>query len=223
MRIEALEEQLGMPGNRAFYLALPPPVFPRAIVGLGEAGLNHSPGWTRLVIEKPFGTDLSSARELNDLVHRYFDEPQVYRIDHYLGKETVQNLLSFRFANPMFESSWNRDRVSHVEITVAEDLGIGSRADYYEHAGALRDMVQNHLTQLLALVTMEPPISFDADRIRTEKVKAIEAVAAIHPENVVFGQYDAGIVAGHEVPGYRDEAGSVRTPGPQRLRESSCG
>lgn len=215
VRIEALEEQLGMPGNRAFYLALPPPVFPRAIVGLGEAGLNQSPGWTRLVIEKPFGTDLSSARELNGLVHRYFDEPQVYRIDHYLGKETVQNLLSFRFANPMFESSWNRDRVSHVEITVAEDLGIGSRADYYEHAGALRDMVQNHLTQLLALVTMEPPISFDADRIRTEKVKAIEAVASIHPENVVFGQYDAGIVAGHEVPGYRDEDGvdaDSRTP-----------
>lgn len=214
-RIEELEEELDLPGNRAFYLALPPAVFPTAIGGLGDAGLNHSPGWTRLVIEKPFGTDLESARQLNDVVHRHFDESQVYRIDHYLGKETVQNLLTFRFANPMFESSWNRDRVAHVEITVAEDLGIESRAAYYEHSGALRDMVQNHLTQLLALVTMEPPISFDADRIRTEKVKAIEAVAPIKPERVVFGQYDAGTIGDEAVPGYREEEGVAadsRTP-----------
>ena len=214
-RIEALEAELGLPGNRAFYLALPPAAFPTAIEGLGEVGLNRSTGWTRLVVEKPFGTDLASACKLNDIVHRHFDESQVYRIDHYLGKETVQNLLSFRFANPMFESSWNRDRVAHVEITVAEDLGIESRADYYEHSGALRDMVQNHLTQLLALVTMEPPISFDAERIRTEKVKAIEAVAAVKPENVVFGQYDAGSIGDEAVPGYRSEDGVApdsRTP-----------
>jgi glucose-6-phosphate 1-dehydrogenase len=214
-RIEALEEELDLPGNRAFYLALPPSVFPTAITGLGEAGLNHSTGWTRLVIEKPFGTNLASARELNEIVHRHFEESQVYRIDHYLGKETVQNLLTFRFANPMFESSWNRDRVAHVEITVAEELGIESRAAYYEHSGALRDMVQNHLTQLLALVTMEPPISFDAERIRTEKVKAIEAIAPIKPENIVFGQYDAGAVGEEAVPGYRDEDGVAadsRTP-----------
>ena len=214
-RIEAIEADRDLPGNRAFYLALPPAVFPSAITGLGEAGLNEGPGWTRLVIEKPIGTDLQSARELNSLVHDFFDETQVYRIDHYLGKETVQNLLAFRFANPMFESVWNRDRVESVEITVAEDLGIGTRADYFESAGALRDMVQNHLTQVLALVAMEPPISFDADQIRTEKVKVVEAIAPIRRENVVFGQYDAGSIDGVAVPGYRDEddvASDSRTP-----------
>jgi glucose-6-phosphate 1-dehydrogenase len=206
-RIETIESDLALPGNRVFYLALPPSVFPAAITGLGDAGLNASPGWTRLVIEKPIGTDLGSARELNALVHRHFDENQVYRIDHYLGKETVQNLLAFRFSNPMFESVWNRDRVESVEITVAEDLGVGTRAGYYESAGALRDMVQNHLTQVLALVAMEPPISFDAEQIRNEKVKVIDAIAPIRPENVVFGQYDAGTVAGAAVPGYHDEDG----------------
>ena len=214
-RIEAMEEALDLPGNRAFYLALPPSVFPSAIAGLGEAGLNESPGWTRLVIEKPIGTDLASARELNSLVHKFFHEAQVYRIDHYLGKETVQNLLALRFANPMFESVWNRDRVESVEITVAEDLGIGTRAAYFESAGALRDMVQNHLTQVLALVAMEPPISFDAEQIRTEKVKVVEAIAPIRRENVVFGQYDAGSIDGVAVPGYRDEddvASGSRTP-----------
>jgi len=214
-RIESIESDRDLPGNRAFYLALPPPVFPTAIAGLGEAGLSESPGWTRLVIEKPIGTDLESARELNALVHEFFNESQVYRIDHYLGKETVQNLLSFRFANPMFESVWNRDRVESIEITVAEDLGVGSRAGYYESAGALRDMVQNHLTQVLALVAMEPPISFDADQIRTEKVKVIEAIAPIRRENIVYGQYDAGEIDGTAVPGYLDEDGVApvsRTP-----------
>ena len=206
-RIEEIESDLALPGNRVFYLALPPSVFPAAITGLGDAGLASSPGWTRLVIEKPIGTDLASARELNAVVHRHFDETQVYRIDHYLGKETVQNLLAFRFSNPMFESVWNRDRVESVEITVAEDLGVGTRAGYYESAGALRDMVQNHLTQVLALVAMEPPISFDAEQIRNEKVKVVDAIAPIRPENVVFGQYDAGTVAGAAVPGYRDEPG----------------
>jgi len=214
-RIEAIEAEHGLPGNRAFYLALPPPVFPIAITGLGKTGLNRSPGWTRLVIEKPIGTDLDSARSLNAVVHEFFVESQVYRIDHYLGKETVQNLLSFRFSNPMFESVWHRDRVESIEITVAEDLGVGTRAGYYESAGALRDMVQNHLTQVLALVAMEPPISFDADQIRNEKVKVVEAIAPIRPENVVFGQYTAGAIDGVAVPGYRDEddiAADSRTP-----------
>ncbi|MEA3510955.1 MAG: glucose-6-phosphate dehydrogenase, partial [Actinomycetota bacterium] len=151
----------------------------------------------------------------NGVVDEFFDESQVYRIDHYLGKETVQNLLSFRFANPMFESVWNRDRVESIEITVAEDLGVGPRAAYYESAGALRDMVQNHLTQVLALIAMEPPISFDADQIRTEKVKVIEAIAPIQRDNVVYGQYDAGEIDGAAVPGYREEedvAPDSRTP-----------
>jgi glucose-6-phosphate 1-dehydrogenase len=214
-RIESIESDGNLPGNRVFYLALPPSVFPTAITGLGEAGLNDSPGWTRLVIEKPIGHDLESAQELNALVHDFFDESQVYRIDHYLGKETVQNLLAFRFANPMFESIWNRDRVESVEITVAEDLGIGTRAGYYESAGALRDMVQNHLTQVLALVAMEPPISFDAEQIRNEKVKVIQAIAPIRRESVVFGQYDTGSIDGVAVPGYREEedvAVDSRTP-----------
>ena len=206
-RIESIEVERGFPGNRAFYLALPPAVFPTAISGLGAAGLNESPGWTRLVIEKPIGTDLESALALNALVHEFFDESQVYRIDHYLGKETVQNLLAFRFANPMFESIWNRDRVESVEITVAEDLGIGSRAGYYESAGVLRDMIQNHLTQVLALVAMEPPISFGADEIRDEKVKVVRAVAPIRRETVVLGQYDAGSIDGVAVQGYLDEEG----------------
>jgi glucose-6-phosphate 1-dehydrogenase len=206
-RIETIEADRGLPGNRAFYLALPPSVFPAAITGLGNAGLASSPGWTRLVIEKPIGNDLTSARHLNTIVHQHFDETQVYRIDHYLGKETVQNLMAFRFSNPMFESIWNRDRVESVEITVAEDLGIGTRAAYYESAGALRDMVQNHLTQVLALVAMEPPRSFDAEQIRNEKVKVMEAIAPIRRENVVFGQYDAGTIDGVPVPGYHDEDG----------------
>ena len=206
-RIETLESAHRLPGNRVFYLAVPPSVFPNTIDRLGLAGLNKSPGWTRLVIEKPFGTDLASAHELNDLVHRCFSEPQVYRIDHYLGKETVQNVLTFRFSNPMFEHLWNRDRVESIEITVAEDLGIEGRAGYYETAGALRDMVQNHLTQVLTLVAMEPPVSFDADQIRNEKVKVIEAIAPISTDDVVFGQYEAGSMAGEPVPAYRDEEG----------------
>jgi len=206
-RIKAIESEHDLPGNRVFYLAVPPSVFPRTIERLGRAGLDESEGWIRLVIEKPFGTDLATAHELNDLVHRWFSEPQVYRIDHYLGKETVQNVLTFRFSNPMFEHLWNRDRVESIEITVAEDLGIAGRAGYYESAGALRDMVQNHLTQVLTLVAMEPPVSFDAEQIRNEKVKVIEAIAPITAGNVVFGQYDAGTIADRPVPAYRDEEG----------------
>jgi glucose-6-phosphate 1-dehydrogenase len=206
-RIESIEQAKNLPGNRAFYLALPPSVFPPAISGLGSVGLNEGAGWTRLVVEKPFGTDLTSARRLNELVHRHFAESQVYRIDHYLGKETVQNLLNFRFANPMFESLWNRDRVEHVEITVSESLGIEGRAGYYEQAGALRDMVQNHLTQLLSLVAMEPPNSFGAEQVRNEKVKVVEAIAPMDPTNIVVGQYGPGSIDGRPVPGYRDEEG----------------
>ncbi|MDA2914350.1 glucose-6-phosphate dehydrogenase (NADP(+)), partial [Acidobacteriia bacterium AH_259_A11_L15] len=174
-RIAELEKKHGLPGNRAFYLALAPAAFPSTITGLAQAGLNRSPGWTRLVIEKPFGHDLTSAQQLNALVHRYFHESQVYRIDHYLGKETVQNLLAFRFANALFEPLWNRDRVDSVEITVAEDLGVEQRAGYYEQSGALRDMVQNHLTQLLTLTAMEVPAAFEADAIRDEKVKVLRS------------------------------------------------
>jgi glucose-6-phosphate 1-dehydrogenase len=206
-RVEALETELGLPGNRVFYLAIPPGAFTPTIEGLGNSGLNRAAGWIRVVVEKPFGTDLESARALNDLLLSEFEESQIYRIDHYLGKATVQNLLTFRFTNPMFERLWNRDRVSRVEITVAEDLGIGGRAGYYERAGVVRDMVQNHLTQLLALVAMEPPNVFEADRIRDEKVKVVTAVAPIDPGDVVYGRYETGTVNGRDLPGYLEEPG----------------
>lgn len=206
-RIAELEQQHHLPGNRVFYLALPPVALSSTIVGLGEAGLNRGPGWSRLVVEKPFGRDLVSAQDLNRLLHRYFDESQVYRIDHYLGKETVQNLLVFRFANTLFESVWNRDRVSSIQIAVAERLGVGGRAGYYDRAGALRDMVQNHLTQLLTLTAMEVPAAFDAEAIRDEKLKVLRQVEAIDPEDVVLGQYTRGTIDHEEVPGYRTEPG----------------
>lgn len=206
-RIETIEADRGLPGNRVFYMAIPPGAFAPTIQGLGSSGLNRGPGWVRVVVEKPFGTDLESAQALNELLLSHFEEAQIYRIDHYLGKATVQNLLTFRFTNPMFERLWNRDRVARVEITVAEDLGIGGRAGYYERAGVVRDMVQNHLTQLLALVAMEPPNVFDADRIRDEKVKAVTAVAAIDEADVVYGRYEAGWQDDTQVPGYLEEEG----------------
>jgi len=207
LRLEDIEAKYGIPPNRAFYLSLPPRVFPTVIAGLGEAGLNRSEGWTRLVIEKPFGRDLASARALNEVVHAHFEEAQVYRIDHYLGKDTVQNLLVFRLANALIESSWNRDRVAAVQITVTESLGVGSRAGYYDHAGALRDMVQNHLTQLLTLVAMEVPEGFNADAIRYEKLKVLRSIAPIEASRAVRGRYAAGEIDGERVRGYLEEDG----------------
>ena len=205
-RIHQIERHYDLPGNRAFYLSLPPSIYGPTITGLGEAGLNRSDGWTRVVIEKPFGYDLKSARELNDTVHEHFTEDQVYRIDHYLGKETVQNLLAFRFGNALFESLWNRDRIERVEINVSEALGVGGRAGYYDQSGHVRDMVQNHVTQLLALTAMEPPAALDASAIRQEKVKVLRAMEAIDPQrDVVLGQYAAGTADGKPVPAYRDE------------------
>lgn len=206
-RLETLEREHDLPSNRVFYLALPPAAFPPMIEGLGAAGLNHSRGWTRLVVEKPIGRDLASARQLNELTHRYFSERQVYRIDHYLGKETVQNLLVFRLSNALIESAWNRDRVDSVQITVGETLGVGSRAGYYDRSGAVRDMVQNHLTQLLSLVAMEVPSSFDASAIRFEKTKVLRTLAPIDCRHVVRGQYTAGEIDGRPVVGYLEEEG----------------
>jgi len=206
-RIQAIEKEHNLPGNRVFYLATPPTGLPAVIEGLGEVGLATGPGWTRVVVEKPFGHDLASAQHLNSLLHRYFEEAQVYRIDHYLGKDTVQNLLVFRFANPIFESVWNRERVASVNITVAESDGVGTRGEYYEQSGALRDMVQNHLTQLLALTAMEVPPAFDADAIRDEKAKVLRSVEPISSGDVVFGQYTKGTIDNTEVCAYRDEVG----------------
>jgi len=208
-------------GNRIFYLATPPSLFPEIIERLGGAGLQHggqvgtpdehgeNRGWVRVVIEKPFGSDLESARALNTVVRGVFDESQVYRIDHYLAKETVQNLLVFRFANGIFEPVWNRRYVDHVQITAAETLGVEHRGAYYEESGALRDMIQNHLLQLLSLTAMEPPVAFDADAVRDEKAKVLTAIRPIAIERVdqyaVRGQYVEGTVDGQLVPGYRQE------------------
>jgi glucose-6-phosphate 1-dehydrogenase len=206
-RIEALEREHGLPGNRVFYLAIPPNSLPSAVAGLGAAGLHRGPGWTRIVVEKPFGRDLESALELDRLLKTYFSEEQTYRIDHYLGKEAVQNLLVFRFANPIFESLWNRDRVASVQITVAEPTGVEDRAAFYDGVGALRDMVQNHMMQLLTLTAMEIPAAFEANAIRDEKAKVLRSVAPIRPGDVCYGQYAAGKVAGQAVPGYLQAEG----------------
>jgi glucose-6-phosphate 1-dehydrogenase len=206
------DERAGTPMNRIFYLSTAPQFFPLIAQKLGAAGLSRAEkAETRLVIEKPFGYDLDSARKLNAEVLEIFEEPQVFRIDHYLGKETVQNLLALRFANALFEPVWNRNFIDYVQITAAEDIGIGGRAGYYEGAGALRDLVQNHMLQLLALLTMEPPTAFEANRLRDEKLKVLEAIVPPKVADVgsmsVRAQYGPGDVAGEQVPGYREEEG----------------
>jgi glucose-6-phosphate 1-dehydrogenase len=210
--LQEFDEQAGRPLDRVFYLSTAPEFFPLIASKLGAAGLNRcEKAHTRIVVEKPFGYDLASARQLNAELLEVFEEQQIFRIDHYLGKETVQNLMAMRFANALFEPVWNRNYVDHVQITAAEDLGIGGRAGYYEHAGALRDLVQNHMLQLLALLTMEPPTAFTADRLRDEKLKVLEAIVPPSIEEVagmaVRSQYGPGVVGGEKVPGYRQEDG----------------
>ncbi|HEV3048555.1 MAG TPA: glucose-6-phosphate dehydrogenase [Solirubrobacteraceae bacterium] len=210
--LDEFERDAGEPLNRAFYLSTAPTFFPVIVEALGSSHLNeHEDAQVRVIIEKPFGTTLAEARELNRRVLAIFDESQVFRIDHYLGKETVQNMMAFRFANGMFEPLWNRNYIESVQITAAEELGIGSRADYYDAAGALRDLIQNHMLQLLCHIAMEPPVSFTAEEVRNEKVKVLQAVPKPAPEDVpqmaVRAQYSAGHAGGEDVPGYLQEEG----------------
>jgi glucose-6-phosphate 1-dehydrogenase len=209
--LDEVDKERGTAGNRVFYLSTSPSLYAEAIQQLGAANLAkpEGKGWTRIIIEKPFGHDLASARDLNVEAAKVFDEDQLYRIDHYLGKETVQNLMVFRFANGIFEPIWNRRYVDHVQITNAEALGVEGRGGYYDTAGVLRDMIQNHVFQVLSLVAMEPPISLSANAVRDEKIKVMQAVRPISrdsvSEMVVRGQYAAGAVAGKAVPAYREE------------------
>jgi glucose-6-phosphate 1-dehydrogenase len=204
--LKHFDEGAGIDFNRVFYLSTAPAFFPVIVGKLGEHALDHHEGSdVRVVIEKPFGTRLTEALELNAQVLSVLDESQVFRIDHYLGKETVQNVLAFRFANGMFEPIWNRNYIDYVEITAAEDLGVGSRAGYYDTAGALRDLVENHMMQLLALLCMEPPVGFTADDVRDEKVKVLHAIKPVAPSCTVRARYTAGMAEGKEVPAYVDE------------------
>ncbi|HEV2998986.1 MAG TPA: glucose-6-phosphate dehydrogenase [Solirubrobacteraceae bacterium] len=210
--LEHFEEQAGVPLSRAFYLSTAPEFFPVIVESLGRAGLDHvEDAQARVIIEKPFGTSLAQAQELNRRVLGVFEEPQVFRIDHYLGKETVQNMLALRFANGMFEPLWNRNYIDYVQITAAEDIGIGSRAGYYDHAGALRDLIQNHMLQLLCHIAMAPPVSFTAEEVRDEKVKVLHAIRAPGEEEIkqvaVRAQYAAGHAGGEDVVGYLQEEG----------------
>src|SRR5712672_1845521 len=211
IRLEEMENNGSSP-NHLFYVSTPASVAGPIIEGLGAVGLNRrGRGWTRIVLEKPFGRDSESAVALNDVVRAVFDEKTVYRIDHYLGKETVQNILVFRFSNSLFEPVWNRNYIDYVEITAAETVGVESRAAFYEETGALRDMVANHMLQLVALTAMEPPIAFDADAVREQKVQVFRSIRPMSVEEVarrtVRGQYGPGQVNGSAVPGYRQEPG----------------
>lgn len=208
-QIDQLEKKWKSEANLIFYLAVPPDAFEPIAIKIGAAGLARNRSRSRIVVEKPFGHDLESAKKLNALLHSIFEESQIYRIDHYLGKETVQNILAFRFANALFEPIWNRNYIDSVQITVSEQLGIENRGNYYETAGALRDMIQNHLLQLLCLITMEPPVSFEADEVRNRKVDVLNALRKILPSEVyqysVRGQYASGWINGKKVAGYRQE------------------
>ena len=200
-----LDEERETQGNRVYYFAVPPSAIGTLVEEIAER--RTADGWIRLVIEKPFGHDLHSARELNAQIQQHFSENEVFRIDHYLGKETVQNMLALRFANGIFEPIWNRQFIAHVQITVAESSGIEGRAGYYEQAGAIRDILQNHLLQLVAITAMEPPIDFTADSVRNEKLKVLKAMHTPGPKHIVRGQYGLGFVEGVEVRGYREEDG----------------
>jgi glucose-6-phosphate 1-dehydrogenase len=207
-KLEKLDTDAGQPLNRDYYLSTAPEFFPVIIEQLKAAGLHrHDKVDVRCIIEKPFGTDLDSARSLQQVVSDVFRERQVFRIDHYLGKETVQNVMAFRFANMMFEPIWNRNFIDHIQITGAEDMGIGTRAGYYDSAGALRDLVQNHMLQLVALTCMEPPASFEANKVRDEKVKVLTAITPPDPSDTVRAQYTAGTAGGEDVVGYLEEEG----------------
>ena len=208
-RLSDLDTSRHVAGNRMFYCATPPVTYETIVEQLKSAGMTSGDGFHRIVVEKPFGSDLKSARELTGILQRVFKEDEVYRIDHYLGKETVQNILAFRFANSIFEPVWTANLIDSVQITVAEEIGVEGRGSYYDKAGTLRDIVQNHALQLLALVAMEPPLAFEANSVRDEKVKVLRAIRPIRDEEVarstVRGQYAKGWVLGEHVPGYRDE------------------
>jgi len=211
-QLNKIDKEIGCASNYIFYLATPPSLYGTITSGLAKTGLNKDPNhWRRLIIEKPFGYDLKSAKELNNHILQDFDEEQVYRIDHYLGKETVQNMFVTRFANTIFEPLWNRNHIHRVEITAAESVGVEKRGGYYDNAGALRDMVQNHLLQLVALVAMEPPVKADAESIRNEKMKVFQSLRPYTAEtvktDVIRGQYMNSQVRGEELPAYRDEDG----------------
>jgi glucose-6-phosphate 1-dehydrogenase len=210
--IKGYEKDWKTPANVIYYLAVAPNFFPIIAENLAKAGLTEDPERTRIVIEKPFGHDLDSAKELNALLGRIFQEKQIYRIDHYLGKETVQNIMAFRFANAIMEPLWNREHIEHVQISVTENLGVGERTGYYDGSGAMRDMIQNHLLQLLCIIAMEPPVRFSAEEVRDRKVDVLRAMRRFTPETVreqaVRGQYGAGWLEGQQVPGYREEPGA---------------